>query len=342
MKLRLIFALTIATYTAGCVTGGGGTQPGGTTPAAKAVDIANINTMINKKDIYIGHFGVTFMTQDKSSSKSSSPMIRSSRNSDYAQAVLTAKLTGVPPSTLQAITDGAYKNLVKDLQAKGYNVKSYNELKQQKGWAKVSPLETPYSPIQIDNFLSGKSRQSVSYAPTDMALLYGPDMLNPYALSVIASESNIPVLAVNHTIHFAYFDKEADYEVDYSKFFSKNGGGTTQTLSASVSLGQGIQVTHGSGFLFMVDQGGTFSSNGHVKLKDPVVVLGAYGSNEDTTSTLMKGVNTFNSVAGLFSGKSSESKEISINANPEYYQYGAIKAITEANSRLSNALPSQN
>lgn len=338
MKLALILTLGIVSLTTGCVTTGG--TGSGSTPT-KAVNIDNLKSLVNKKDIYIGHLGVTFVIQDKSSSKSTSPMSRHSKGTEFAQAVLTAKLTGVPPTTLQAITDQAYANLVKDLQARGYNVKTYDDLKKNKRWSKITGLETPYSPtIVMGNFLRSEDRKTVTYAPTGMALLYGESIPNPHDLSVIADETKTPVLAVNYTVHFAYFDKEADYTVDYFKNVPK-GGGASQTLSASVALGQGIQVIAGSGLVFLVDQGGTFSNNGSAKLKDPVVVLGAFGTNEDTTSGLAQASNAFSSALGLFSGGSTEHKEISVQANPDYFEYGVLKAITETNTRLSNALPAQ-
>lgn len=337
MKLKLMATLTVIGFLAGCVTAGGGPSEG-TGLQAKALNMNNITTMSGKKEVYIGHFGVKFVTQDKSSSKSSSPMLSS--NSNYAQAVLTAKLSGVPQSRFQSITDQAYVSFVKSLEARGYKVNAYSELKSHPRWARVSTLETPYSPNQAAGFLKGEKRQSVGYSPTDMALVDLDAMMSKSELSVIAQETKTPVLSVNYTIHFAYFDKKADYTIDYLKNVP-TGGGPSETLSASVGLGQGLQVISGSGIEFLVDQGGTFSHNGHAQLKDPVVVLGAYGSNEDTTSGLAEASNAFSSAVGMLTGKSSEYKEISVTANPSYYEYGVLSVLEEANLRLSNALPAQ-
>lgn len=337
MKLTIIFALSIVVGLSGCASTGDGSSE----VSAKAIDTSNIETMASKKDIYIGHLGVTFVTQDKSSSKSTGPMSRHSSGTEYAKAVLTAKLSGVPQAVMQDITDQAYVSLVSSLEARGYNVRDYSELKKNKQWAKIKPLKTPFTPNSVGSFFKGEKRTMTSYAPTDMGLITSADLLDTYNLSVIADDTKIPVLAVNYTVHFAYFDKESDYSINYVDIVPTNGG-TSKTLTASVAIGQGIQVTSGSGMVFLVDQGGTFSDNGYAKLEDPVIVLGAYGENEDTTSGMQEAANTFSAVLGVFSGGSTESKEVSITANSAYYQFGVLKAIDEANIRLSNAMPKQN
>lgn len=344
MKTYLVLALGLSiTVTSGCVSNS--TQQNLVQSSEKArVSTDDVEKLINKKAVYIGNFGVTFVIRDSSSSKSESPMIRHN-SGDYAKANLVAKLSGLSNATFQAITDKAYADFVKDLEAQGYQVKNYADLQNNALFKNISALPTPHYPSPKSLFQKmSDTKNLVAFAPSNMALLY--DFEAPYLgkLGELAEQLKTPVLSVNYKVHFAYFDKEADYKVDYieSVPLGSNRPQKTATLSASVSLGQGIQVVSGSKITVMQDNGGTFNKNSSVSLKDPVVVIGAYGRNEDTTSSATKAANALSSALGMFSGKTSSTTEISIVAEPKYYEFGALKVLDEANNRLVKALPKQN
>lgn len=344
MKTPLLLALGLAlSITTGCMNNS--TQQTLVKSSENArVSTDDIEKLINKKAVYIGNFGVTFVIRDSGSSKSQSPMIRHN-SGDYAQANLVAKLSGVSDALFQAITDQAYADFVKDLEAQGYQVKNYADLQNNAQFKKITPLTTPHYPSPKSLLAKmNDTKNLVAFAPSNMALLYDFEDAYLGKLGELAEQLKTPVLSVNYKVHFAYFDKEADYQVNYIE--SVPLGGTspqkTATLSASVNLGQGIQVVGGSKISIMQDNGGTFNNNSYVSLKDPVVVIGAYGRNEDTTSSGTKAVNALSSALGMFSGKTSSTTEVSIVAEPKYYEFGALKVLDEANNRLVKALPKQN
>ena len=338
MKIKLIISTGITALLTGCVT----TGTGGGSGSGDRLYSTNTATLDTRKDVYVAQFAVSFVTKDSGSAKATSPMIRHSSGSEYAQSVLKARLTGVPNSTFQKITDEAYKDFVADLTAKGFNVKPVSDLKKLKPWNKLDPLPVPYTPSGLSSFLNKSSQDEVVFSARSLNLYSVPDQAGqvkpmPYAFSELAEAAGAPVFAINYKVHFAYFDSDTDYEVNYFKDVPINGGPST-TLSASVTIGQGLQVTTGSAAQFFVDLGGTFSDNGYVSLVDPVIVGGAYGRNEDTTSDGQQVANALSSAVGFFTGGSTKTTEISVVATPEYYQYGALKAIDMANNRIVDGL----
>lgn len=323
MKKFLILTLGVALTLGGCATGGGG---GG---EKSRLNTSKLSAMAGKKEVYIGHLGVTFITEDKSTSKSSSPMIR--HDGPSAQATLTAKLSGVPEATMQAIADETYANLVADLEAKGYTVKNYSDLRAQKSWQKMKTFETPYTPSKVAGFLKKVNTNTIAFAPSNMDLLFdqskGMDAINNNAkLGEISYALNTPIISADYTVHFAYFDNDSDYTINY---------GISQTASASVDLGQGIQAVSGSGISILTE-----GKNPVITLKDPIIVAGVYGRNEDTTSGASKFANGFNSVVSLFGGTKASSKEISVVAEPEYFKQGVLKALSATNERIVTELAS--
>ena len=327
MKKLLIIAASLSLVLAGCASGGG---------SKSRVETRKTDVMSDQKDVYIGHFGVTFITSDSSSSKSQSPMIRHSSASEYAKAILAAKLTGVPQSRMQTITDKAYQDLVKDLEARGYNVLSYQDLQRKKAWSELDKTDSPYTPSS--GLFDSDKRGRTLFSPSGMPLLFDEEEIKrPFTLGALAEEVGVPVLIASYTVHFAYIDKDADYTVNYFQDVPLSGG-PSKELSASVTLGQGIQVLRKSSLHFVTEGAGSFSDNGYVWLEDPVIVAGAYGSNEDTTSDGTKAANALSSFVGLFTGGSTSKTEISVVANPDYYEFGALKALNEANARLTDGL----
>ncbi|WP_370314301.1 hypothetical protein [Thalassolituus sp.] len=294
----------------------------------------NEDSLAGKKDVYVGHVAVVFQTEDKGSAKAESPMFSRHNRGDYANMTVVAKLNGVPESTMQEIADNARAQLVAQLQARGFNVLNYSDLTRHNKWDDGA-VESPYRPSGIGSFLRNEDSSSLMFAPTGMQLFAG-GQTKLWHLNNIADDLEVPVITAEYTIHFAYFGSEADRTVDYMT--PTLSGRPTQTLTASVEMGQGISVAPYSGISYSLDAAGSFSDNGSIKLRDPVVVAGTYGTNEDTTSGGRKAANALSSFLGMFSGKSSKVTEFTINANPEHYKAGAEMAIEAANEKLFAAL----
>jgi len=319
-------AAIIGTGLTGCASMGGGSKE-------TRLWSKNEDSLAGKKEVYLGHVAVSFMTEDKGSATSESPMF-SSNNLSYAKATVVAKLSGVPESVMQEIADDARADLVAELEAKGFTVLNYSDLKKHKEWEEDT-VASPYKPSGVGAFIRREDSSTLTFAPTGMDL-YAPGARSLWHLSKVADDLDIPVISAKYTIHFAYFGSETDYTVDYAT--PTLDGEPIKTLSASVEMGQGISVTPYSGIAFAIDGGGTFSDSGSVELRDSVVIAGTYGSNEKTTSGSQKAANAFSSALGFFSGSSSKTEEFTIKANPEYYKAGAEMAIHTTNDKIFAAL----
>ncbi len=340
-----IVAIAAAMLITGCATSG---DPSGAEASKKArTDSKNVESLTSNKEVYLSDFRVTFITEDSSSAKSTNPLLfRGGDGNDYATAILRAKLTGIDEATLQSITDKAYADFLANMQERGYTVLDQSGLEAIKAWNKIDTLSSPNPPFDPASkdigekaMFSANNARQITFAPAGMPLLkLSSNNQVPYNYGVAADKAGKPIVRAHYVVHFAYFGSDTDYDIDYNAVDMAGRDVKRTTLSASVSLGQGIQVTPGSAIEFSVDQGGTFSKGGYISLKDPVVIGGNYGTNLDTTSSTTKAVNAFSSLLGQFSGGSSSTKEVSIEANPAYYAYGVESALSEANKRLFNNL----
>src|SRR5690554_6051249 len=139
----VIAILVSAALLAGCATGGSDSSGAAASKKAR-VDIKNEKSMTANKEVYIGDFRLTFITEDSASAKSKDPtFMRGGSGTDYAQSNLTAKLTGVPVPVMQAITDEAYANLEASLLDKGYTIRNRSELDNIKDWKKLDTIDSP-------------------------------------------------------------------------------------------------------------------------------------------------------------------------------------------------------
>ncbi|MBU71805.1 hypothetical protein [Spongiibacter sp.] len=341
MKNWITLLFTLALVTA-CASPG---DPTGAEASKRGrVDSKNTQNIADKKQVYIGDFRVSFILRDKDGTTAKNSMFdRRADKGDYAKSFMSARLTGVSEDVFQQITDQAYEDFRQRLAASGYTVLNRSGLEASKAWNKVSKEESPNPPYAkaFDNSTSSKLMKGVlgvgnvdtiTFAPSSMEMVKASSaMMFPYQYGVASEEVGKPLVSAHYTVHFAWFGGESDVTMNYLT--------NEREMSAETTMGQGIQVIPGAAVVFTLDQGGTFSKSGYVSLKDPVVVAGAYGVNEDTTSGATKAVNALSSTLGFFSGKSTSSKEISVKATPAYYKQGVLRALSEANGRLLKELP---
>ena len=341
MKNWITLLFTLALVTA-CASPG---DPTGAEASKRGrVDSKNTQNIADKKQVYIGDFRVSFILRDKDGTTAKNSMFdRRADKGDYAKSFMSARLTGVSEDVFQQITDQAYEDFRQRLAASGYTVLNRSGLEASKAWNKVSKEESPNPPYAkaFDNSTSSKLMKGVlgvgnvdtiTFAPSSMEMVKASSaMMFPYQYGVASEEVGKPLVSAHYTVHFAWFGGESDVTMNYLT--------NEREMSAETTMGQGIQVIPGAAVVFTLDQGGTFSKSGYVSLKDPVVVAGAYGVNEDTTSGATKAVNALSSTLGFFSGKSTSSKEISVKATPAYYKQGVLRALSEANGLLLKELP---
>ena len=72
MKHLMIMTFGAALLLGGCATGGGPKEA--SESQSVKLDTHKLDVMKGKQQVYIGNVGVTFITEDRSSSKASSPM----------------------------------------------------------------------------------------------------------------------------------------------------------------------------------------------------------------------------------------------------------------------------
>lgn len=326
MKKIIFSAVILALMTACAGVGGGSTK------AVAPIAVTNAETIAGQNTVLLGDFRVTFITFDKTSATAKSGMFSS--DSGYATSSMRATLTGVPDEVMQSITDAAYQDFKAGLAKNGYTIGDESALRGNATWQKLKYEGSPIKTKSSFKIVTGGSREDTTFAPSGRSLMskaIGGGI--PYQAYDAAGQLQVPIINVNYVVHFVYFGSETDYK---SNAYSNIKGAE---YSAEVSAGQGIQVTPGSGIDWMRGVTSTFSHpNATVYIQAPVVIPGAYGSSEDSTSGLQKAANVFSSVLGAVSGGSSSSKDINITANPEAYKANANAALLEANKRVLNAL----
>jgi len=323
---KIIFSAVILTLISACAGVGG---------SAKQVDpiaVTNTANFAGQSTVLIGEFSVTFVTFDKTSATAKSSMFSS--DTGYASSAIRAKLEGVPDDVMQSITDAAYQDFTAQLRANGYTIGDESALKGNATWQKMKYDDSPRKTTSSFKIVTGGSREDATFAPTGKKLLSkNIGGVIPYQAYDAANQLQLPVINANYVVHFVYFGSETEYR---SNAYSDIKGAE---YSAEVSVGQGIQVVPGSGINWMRGVTSTFSDpNGQILIQAPVVIPGAYGNSEDSTSGMQKAANVFSSVLGAVSGGSSSSKDINITANPNEYKAKANAALTEANKRVLGAL----
>jgi len=330
MKTLVLPVIALALAVGGCA------SMGGDQTEEKTIKVVtdNLEKMDGKKEVYLGQFSVTFVTKDKASATSESSMF--SKDRAYAQAVLKSELKGVPEETMQAITEEVYSDFLAKLTAQGYTVRNYSELTSNKDWKDIDVLETPYQPSAVGSFLKRDKGKTLTFTPEGMDLLYYkaypavPGVTPPYDLAKLAGELDYPVLVADYRIHFANLSGQTDRTMDY------NTG--ERTYSAEVSFGQAITVQPNSGIAFIKGVSSTFSQKtGYAQLETPVIIGGAFGENEDTTSGAQKAANAFSGLLGMVSGGSTDTTEITVNADPSIYARGVSQAVDLANDEVIKA-----
>lgn len=320
-----ILIIFISAFLFGCGSMGGSKQ-------LDPLFLTNTEVIAGENKVLLGDFRIKFITFDKSSSKSESPMFSS--DSGYAKSTLRAELVGVSESVMQEITDTAYQDFISQLKSAGYTIENEKTLSSNSLW---NDIDTEDGPIKVESSFelwTGGSEESTTLPPSGKSLLeFSMGNTMPYNVYAAADDIGMPIVNVNYTVHFVYFGSETDYK---SNAHTDIKGAE---YSAEVSLGQGIQVITGSNVEFARGLTSTFNQpNATISIGAPVVVPGAYGTNEDVTSGLQQFANAFSSIVGFFSGGSQSAKEINITADPDIYATHAKKALIGANKRITDAL----
>lgn len=326
--MKTLASLSLVLALSACVTA---TQD--VTPAAKNtglfgmakgdMDVTSAKAFSGKKDVIIGGFKVSFVTEHQQTNSTRQHFL-SSGAAGHASAHTT--LTGVSPAAMQALTDAAYSDFVSRLKAAGYNVVPATNLYQSKEFATIKQQETPFETKKP--LLSMKGEATV-FSPTHMPLSFLPnqgDGMGGFGKSspltaymAYAGTAGTPVLDVFYVVNYAGF------------------GGHRSVSSASVSVGHGMSVAAGSTVSIFGGQAGSFSSNnGTITLGQPVNSEKSFATVEELTSGAEKVAGyAINTAVGLLGSAKSIHRKYEVRANEGQYKAAAKDSLTKANAAFA-------
>ena len=298
-----------------------------------AVSVETAQAFAEKKDVVIGSFKIGFVNYNKSSAKAGGGLLAVA--SATARTTMRSELEGVPPSTMQAITDAAYKDFIAKLKAQGYNVLDRSVLTSLPAYQKASSEENP---VEIDSVAMAMDGDVLYFAPTGqkLHLLIGDSAGigggfgygNPsMAFSKAADENGLAFVSANYIVDFINSDI--------------SGGNYART--ASVKIQPGLSVSPGSYVNMITGYDGTFSrNNGKVLLGQAIYSTDQYATLGETTSTGMKAANALSAGLGALAGVgTSDNNNYVVNANPVKYQSITAQLIKSTNDQLVSTMAAQ-
>jgi hypothetical protein len=333
----IYLVLASAVFIGGCAAGGGSITPekqaGIFGQENDKVSVTTAAAFNGKKDIVIGSFKVGFIEYKRASETAGGGMFSTSA---AATARVKANLKGVPESTMQAITDAAYKDFVEQLEANGYTVLDRSVLTATDAYKKATSAT---SPAQYDDITLALKSDVVYFAPTGQELFFmvgeksstfgnlssGIGFSNPgMAFQVVADTDKLAIVTANYVVNFVN---------------TEGYGGSHRSLS-SVSLDPGLSVVPGSSVGLIGGYDGTFSKNiGSISLGQPVYTMEEFATIEETTSAAESAAGVFSMVVGGLSGTSStNSGTFAVTANPETYASLTESLLKDVNTQLVTAM----
>lgn len=320
--IALLLASTMLTACAVQSTSGG-TAPdeakGGLFGLASADDlqVETAGAFKDKKEVVIGSFQISFLEEKKASKKAGGGLMG---NGFGGKSSAHLELTGLDTARFQAITEAAYADFVKKLQAAGYSVTDRTALANHEDFKGVS---SEASPQREESSFFGSSVTQTTVAPKAIDRIYAGGFGFSNSLTgaaVVAEKTKVPVLFVTYTVDFA----------------NAGGHGGAWTMTSSVEVGQGISVPPGGGVTIVGGHMGTFSSAvGSVKLGQPVYSKTTFGEVVGTTSDAAVGLEAAVNVIGALGGVgTNQSRSFEVKANPAKYSEVTTKVLGDANSKL--------
>lgn len=284
--------------------------------------------------VAIGAFNVGFVFESVDNGKATGGLIGAFGGTTRAKSLLT----GVTPEQMQAITDAAYADFVRQLTAAGYTVVPSAPMFADPGFAKIKLQAAPLDQkIALDP--KGKSNgKATYYKPSQLPgmLMMAGDVtgsgmfagfgqmgmaMNNYHVATYAQKARHGVIAATYVIDFSQLKRPGAF-----------------------SFG-GLQVNSGMAVIDDYSKVTVVAPNGKstiITVNTPVAVEGDFAMRDDTTKDagLQKVANVAGGVAAVFGmggmmmGKS---KTFTFTAKPAY-QEGAVKAASLANQRIVGQL----
>lgn len=278
--------------------------------------------------VVIGNFVVGFATYTTDSAKAGGGLLG---NGFGGKSTAKSTLTGIDAATMQAITDAAYADFVRQLQAQGYTVAPRDGLLADARFAKSTQMDSPFNDSTGGIFGGGSKTTYV--APRALGSIRpfmgdipgtmgGMGFSNPtVAASEYASKSGEKILSVV-------------YLLDFSNAESYGGW---HRQSSAVQVGQGLTVVPGTSKVSLIGgQSGTFSSaNGSIAIGQPITSQTAFADISDATSDAAKATEIATNVIGVLGGiGSNSSRQFTFAARPGDYTAAAHDVTGQATRLL--------
>ncbi|MFS8138098.1 MAG: hypothetical protein ACMG50_08245 [Thermomonas sp.] len=287
--------------------------------AKDPIKVTNAKSFKNSQSVVIGSFSIGFLVSKTDQATTGK------RGYGGSASIAHSTLEGVNSNDLQAITDAAYADFTAKLTAAGYEIVDHARLVTDPAMAKIK-----YQPSGIEagvTFGKDSKARALFFGPTAFGaqplmegesgagLLSGFGAFGPaMAKNTYAIKNKQPILNVSYIVDFASADR-------YGGAFAMGTSVTVKSQLAIADTLSKVTVTDTKGIL------------GTAELVDPIVVAGAFGDFQDSTSHGEKTGNTVGNLMGaLMGGGSSSRKSLTFTASPDQYRLGAINAAERANA----------
>lgn len=304
------------------------------------VKVDGASALEGVQNVVIGSFKVGFVESAKQTNKAKGTFMKSAMG---GKARGNVTLEGISPQTMQSITDAAYADFVKKLQAQGYNVVDRSTLTSSSEYSSMSTKQFPYL-ADSSGFLSEYGK-TVFYQPSALGST-GVAFSGDFPQS--SSGSSVAAFIPGVTGIAGAMNAQGDMKV--ASYAEKNGvgvvsatyvldfaaaGGHSGISSASINIGQNLAVTQAS--VKVMSSGSSTFKNGlaNIYLGQPIQSGQVFGEVINDTSGADIAVQEAANVASLLMGQgTNRSRNYIIKAEPEKYKAQSLDVLTKANTAL--------
>ena len=298
----------------------------------KADDLAvdNAKAFAGKNQVIIGSFKIGFLESKKDSAKAGSGM--------GGKSTAKTELTGVTPEIFRAVTNAAYADFVAKLQSSGYTVVDNAAFLASADYASLQGSPNPtteeasfFGATHDITFVAPDRFRDIKFFMGEAGKGTGLSAIgnNPYVAAVkYAKSSGTPVISVYYTIDYV----------------NAEGSSSSYALTSSISVGQGISTTIGSGVMFIGGEaGGTFgpNPNGSIKLGQGIGSDQKFGELVTTSTGAGVAAETaLNLMTAVLGGGTNQTRSYEIKADPVAYQTVATAVVQQTNAALIGKMAS--
>jgi hypothetical protein len=293
------------------------------------IKVRSAEAIKGTNQVVIGAFNVGFIFQSVDRAKASGGLMGA-----FGGATRTkSQLTGVTPQMIQAITDAAHADFVRQLGAAGFSVVDSAAMFASPQFAKVKYAPAPYeASIALEKGSKGKAEYFKPSALPGLVMLPGDftsSGLSGLGMTMQSAQTAMAMTQYAKANNVAVID--VVYLIDFSN--TKRPGAFS---FGGLKVSGGMSVVSDFSKVSVISPSGKTAS---LTLDESVAVEGDFATMADATKDggLQKAANIAGGVAavfgmgGLMFGKS---KTFAFTAIPGVYEQGVTKAAALANERV--------